>query len=193
MSPNSSRPDPNLTLATPQDSTERSSQSKCDAVTPDNLSPNFKQFMSFLKEDDADNARDDDNAVEPSADHVVETTGKGNLKEGDTSATISAEQESNIESLRHDVAVVDENLTKISGSPPSPPSAVPSNKQVDVVRNYNVQQYSYGSRYALATEDFTTVHDSKTNTGKRCYRLNLERPFDIHCEQSPLVSLDGSN
>jgi len=36
--------------------------------------------------------------------------------------------------------------------------------------------------------DFVTASDTKSRAGRRCYRLNLERPFDIHCEQSPLVS-----
>ena len=36
--------------------------------------------------------------------------------------------------------------------------------------------------------DYTSSLNAKTRIGKRCYRLNLERPFDIHCEQSPLVS-----
>jgi len=33
---------------------------------------------------------------------------------------------------------------------------------------------------------YTGAKDTAGRIGKRCYRLNLERPFDIHCEQSPL-------
>lgn len=47
-------------------------------------------------------------------------------------------------------------------------------------------RYDYSRRYAPGMADFTKAFDSKTRAGKRCYRLNLERPFDIHCEQSPL-------
>ena len=49
-------------------------------------------------------------------------------------------------------------------------------------------QYNYSNRYPTKMDNFTTSQNSKTRVGKRCYRLNLERPFDIHCEQSPLVS-----
>eukprot|EP00573_Skeletonema_grethae_P011618 CAMPEP_0201693660 /NCGR_PEP_ID=MMETSP0578-20130828/6183_1 /ASSEMBLY_ACC=CAM_ASM_000663 /TAXON_ID=267565 /ORGANISM="Skeletonema grethea, Strain CCMP 1804" /LENGTH=555 /DNA_ID=CAMNT_0048179227 /DNA_START=220 /DNA_END=1887 /DNA_ORIENTATION=+ len=35
------------------------------------------------------------------------------------------------------------------------------------------------------TANYTTI-TTKTRQGRRCYRLNLERPFNIHCEQSPL-------
>ena len=49
-------------------------------------------------------------------------------------------------------------------------------------------QYNYSHRYSTEMDNFTKAQKSKTKVGKRCYRLNLERPFDIHCEQSPLVS-----
>eukprot|EP00585_Thalassiosira_rotula_P004010 CAMPEP_0196139174 /NCGR_PEP_ID=MMETSP0910-20130528/6549_1 /TAXON_ID=49265 /ORGANISM="Thalassiosira rotula, Strain GSO102" /LENGTH=331 /DNA_ID=CAMNT_0041399871 /DNA_START=145 /DNA_END=1137 /DNA_ORIENTATION=- len=47
-------------------------------------------------------------------------------------------------------------------------------------------RYAYLKRYSPELADFTTALDTKTRVGRRCYRLNLERPFDIHCEQSPL-------
>jgi len=172
MSPNSSRPDP---VATP--STEQLPQSKCHALSPDNLSPNFQEFMSLLKVDDPDNARDDDNAAASSGDDLVEPADKGDLKEEGADATTPND---------NDVAVVNESNTEISGSPSHPPVASPADNNLDVTPNYNVLQYSYVHRHAPALADFTKVSNSKSTLGKRCYRLNLERPFDIHCEQSPL-------
>jgi len=53
---------------------------------------------------------------------------------------------------------------------------------------YNPTNYQYKNRYAtLSNPNYTKSLNSKTKVGKRCYRLNIERPFDIHCEQSPLV------
>ena len=41
-------------------------------------------------------------------------------------------------------------------------------------------------RYAhLPDQNYTTI-TTKSRQGRRAYRLNLERPFNIHCEQSPL-------
>ena len=54
--------------------------------------------------------------------------------------------------------------------------------------SYNPTNYQYKNRYAtLSNPNYTKSVNSKTKVGKRCYRLNIERPFDIHCEQSPLV------
>jgi len=53
---------------------------------------------------------------------------------------------------------------------------------------YNPTNYQYKNRYATLTNpNYTQSVNSKNKVGKRCYRLNIERPFDIHCEQSPLV------
>ena len=53
---------------------------------------------------------------------------------------------------------------------------------------YNPANYQYKNRYAsLTNPNYTKSLNSKNKVGKRCYRLNIERPFDIHCEQSPLV------
>ena len=55
-------------------------------------------------------------------------------------------------------------------------------------QSYNPANYQYSKRYNnLSNPNYTTSINSKTKVGKRCYRLNIERPFDIHCEQSPLV------
>ena len=54
--------------------------------------------------------------------------------------------------------------------------------------SYNPTNYQYKNRYAsLTNPNYTKSLNSKNKVGKRCYRLNIERPFDIHCEQSPLV------
>ena len=60
---------------------------------------------------------------------------------------------------------------------PSPPTTKAS------AESYHTIRYAHLS----STEklDYTTLK-SKHRTGRRCYRLNLERPFNIHCEQSPL-------
>jgi hypothetical protein len=53
---------------------------------------------------------------------------------------------------------------------------------------YDPTNYQYKNRYATLTNpNYTKSLNSKNKVGKRCYRLNIERPFDIHCEQSPLV------
>jgi hypothetical protein len=167
MSPNSSRPEPHLTV--PQVSTDEQPQAK------DNLSPKFDEFLSFLKDDAPDNARDDDNAAASSGDDVLD---KGELKTPDPEATPEA--------VPHVPAVVDPD---VGGGPPVATSAQKKN----VTPNYDLLAYSnYIHRHAETKADFSTALNSNAGTGKRCYRLNLERPFDIHCEQSPLVSLDGS-
>ena len=44
-----------------------------------------------------------------------------------------------------------------------------------------------GGRFESSSNNIiNTTLSSKTRQGRRCYRLNLERPFNIHCEQSPL-------
>ena len=54
--------------------------------------------------------------------------------------------------------------------------------------SYDKTNYQYKNRYATLTNpNYTKSLNSKNKVGKRCYRLNIERPFDIHCEQSPLV------
>ena len=56
---------------------------------------------------------------------------------------------------------------------------------------YDPTLYKYHNRYSTLSSslsNYTSQHNTRTKIGKRCYRLNLERPFDIHCEQSPLVS-----
>lgn len=90
------------------------------------------------------------------------------------------------EALPENVAVLGESPAEISASPPTSPCAIPANNNPNSTPGYSVLQYSYAYRHAPAMADFSTALNSKTNTGKRCYRLNLERPFDIHCEQSPL-------
>ena len=45
---------------------------------------------------------------------------------------------------------------------------------------------TYGGRIESSSNNINTTISSKTRQGRRCYRLNLERPFNIHCEQSPL-------
>ena len=52
--------------------------------------------------------------------------------------------------------------------------------------------FEYQHRYLAGMADYTSSKNTKNCEGRRCYRLNLERPFDIHCEQSPLVSSSGS-
>lgn len=50
--------------------------------------------------------------------------------------------------------------------------------------SYKAIRYAHLSTSQKHT-NYTQIK-SKHRTGKRCYRLNLERPFDITCEQSPL-------
>ena len=50
------------------------------------------------------------------------------------------------------------------------------------------RSYDYSRRYVSDMQDFSTVRNNARVVGRRCYRLNIERPLDIHCEQSPLVS-----
>ena len=47
---------------------------------------------------------------------------------------------------------------------------------------YHTRRYAH----LPATQANYTTLPSRTRVGQRCYRLNLERPFNIHCEQSPL-------
>lgn len=164
MSPNNSSPQ----ASAPQD--------KCDPLNADNLSPNFQEFLSLLKDDDVDNARDDDNVVASSGDDVLDPEDKGYAKAGGNSATTSPE------------STPEASPDEIGGSPPVAPPAAPADTtdKRDVALSYNVLQYDYAHRHAPTTADFTTALNSTTGTGKRCFRLNLERPFDIHCEQSPL-------
>eukprot|EP00984_Skeletonema_dohrnii_P026108 scaffold15399_cov108-Skeletonema_dohrnii-CCMP3373.AAC.5 len=63
----------------------------------------------------------------------------------------------------------------------------PTNSSEDCPREGISTSNSYHSiRYAhLPADNYTTIK-SKNRQGRRCYRLNLERPFNIHCEQSPL-------
>mmetsp|Transcript_36861 Transcript_36861/g.54208 ORF Transcript_36861/g.54208 Transcript_36861/m.54208 type:complete len:488 (-) Transcript_36861:344-1807(-) len=63
----------------------------------------------------------------------------------------------------------------------------PTNSSEDCPREGISSSNSYHSiRYAhLPADNYTTIK-SKNRQGRRCYRLNLERPFNIHCEQSPL-------
>lgn len=50
--------------------------------------------------------------------------------------------------------------------------------------SYKAIRYAHLSTSTKLT-NYTNIK-SKHRIGKRCYRLNLERPFDITCEQSPL-------
>ena len=175
----------NGSLDSTQTPTEQPLQSKCDALSPENLSQNMQEFMSLLSDDDADNARDDENAVALSADDDIEPAVGGSRDRG-TSAITNLEVTR--EALPEKVAVLEKSPAEMSGSPPASPCAIPANNNPNATPGYNVLQYSYANRYPPAMADFSTALNSKTNTGKRCYRLNLESPFDIHCEQSPLVS-----
>eukprot|EP00571_Detonula_confervacea_P004174 CAMPEP_0172315512 /NCGR_PEP_ID=MMETSP1058-20130122/25412_1 /TAXON_ID=83371 /ORGANISM="Detonula confervacea, Strain CCMP 353" /LENGTH=961 /DNA_ID=CAMNT_0013029597 /DNA_START=494 /DNA_END=3382 /DNA_ORIENTATION=- len=85
----------------------------------------------------------------------------------------------------------DPNMTTISAS--SAPISNPTNnnanrKQPVPPVPYQPADYQYSNRYSSPTmaTNYTSSNDTKNRIGKRCYRLNLERPLDIHCEQSPL-------
>ena len=77
-------------------------------------------------------------------------------------------------------------------APPSSGSDAPSNPAGPPTRprpgRYGREPRD-GTAGSVNLRTYTSVDDKSNKIGKRCYRLNLERPFDIHCEQSPLVRI----
>lgn len=89
-----------------------------------------------------------------------------------------------------------------ASSAPAPPNASPDRKARPAAGPATSRRAAppptrpRSSRYGREPRDgtdgsvnwrtYTSAKDAAGRVGKRCYRLNLERPFDIHCEQSPL-------
>ena len=115
----------------------------------------------------------------------------------DTRAATNEAESNSSELLSPDTPRFSQFMDYITGSSTSETAqadATNANKStvqsssLPVQPSYNPNNYQYKNRYNnLSNPNYTKSLNSKTKVGKRCYRLNIERPFDIHCEQSPLV------
>ena len=74
------------------------------------------------------------------------------------------------------------------GSPKAPPGGRASHRSRNRSGRYGREPRD-GTAGTVNWRTYTSAKDTAGRIGKRCYRLNLERPFDIHCEQSPLVRI----
>lgn len=142
-------------------------------LSPD--TPRFAAFMDFITSGggDDDNETAEEQQQQQGATNADEMT--NNQEEEDMSATTDND---NIKAM--------EDMSLTTKEPPTHhPNPSHSSSQHTP---YNPTSYKYHNRYTtLSSSNYTTASNTRTKIGKRCYRLNLERPFDIHCEQSPLV------
>ncbi|KAL9184849.1 hypothetical protein ACHAXT_002626 [Thalassiosira profunda] len=146
--------------------------------------PRFGAFMDFLRDDQPDRADStsiggmESTSIEVLDEEPAEQAAEGATEEGgkvlNKQLTLAVEAEA---------AAAARRRSSGGASDLGTPSDFPG---VRLPSHAPCQEYDYANRYPLQMKDFTTKLDAKTRIGRRCYRLNLERPFDIHCEQSPL-------
>jgi len=182
---------------TPRDAAEGG---KGEMLSPD--TPNFNQFLDFL----GSGACGDGDGVSPEAvPSILPDVNDDDLVEGDLKSPPALDRQLSRNSrsgsrgdgedgeAETDPAVdVMASATDFPGVPQHPPDDGSRHERpplppppVESPWKHH-PAYAYANRYSPDMADYVAAHDTKNKVGRRCYRLNLERPFDIHCEQSPL-------
>jgi len=144
--------------------------------TPD--TPRFSEFLSFLKpSSDPTNAAGEAGETTATEDASSSNTSSPTVVHGvKTSSVMGASSLHSMDASNASSLLEERGSSHPHHHPNRPTPSPPPPRQYD----------SYTDRYPPQMTNYTDVHNTKKTIGRRCYRLNLERPFDIHCEQSPL-------